>query len=177
MEKTAATATLGLLEFKLMLLRHSRCTLVASREATFVHVYIDGLLTDLKYVDELTQHLSLPLQPVSSSSWKVWARQSGPDLPRPQDHSRDVRPGEDKVRCILEYAVPSSNKKYKALLGLVCFYRCFIFEATIRLLPLTDLRHGNPHRPAPTNAAIVKFSEVKSSKHSAAKAPGPAFYA
>lgn len=55
----------------------------------------------------------------------------------------DIEPSKNKVRAMLDYAVPSSINELTTFLGLLNSYRHFIPHAAERLIPLIYLLTGN----------------------------------
>lgn len=50
-----------------------------------------------------------------------------------------VRPMDAKVSAIAEFPVPTTKKELMSFLGLVGYYRCFCWNFSTVVAPLTDL--------------------------------------
>ncbi|BHF81749.1 hypothetical protein SprV_0802488300 [Sparganum proliferum] len=75
--------------------------------------------------------------------------------------SHGIRPLPSKVAAIRDFPPPTSKRRLQRLLGMVNFYRRFLPNCAIIILPLTSLLSGSKRTFELTPAALTSFEQVK----------------
>ncbi|BHF63889.1 hypothetical protein SprV_0200688400 [Sparganum proliferum] len=138
------------------------------RGLPFVYAYIDDLLVASRNEEEHKEHLALVFDRLYKSGVVINPSKCVLGVPSleflgHQVDSEGLRPLPSKVDAVRNFPPPTSKRQLQRFLGMVNFYRRFLFNCADLMLPLTNLLSG-PKGPLELRGhALTAFERIKTS--------------
>lgn len=176
-EKTAVATPFGLFEWMYMPfgLRNASSTFQRYIDHLFVNTncvfnYVDDILIFSRDEEQHKNDLAKVLKILQDNNLRI-------SLDKCQFFATDIdflgfniskngmKPTQDKVHCIREFAAPTDSKSLRSFLGLMNFYRHLLPNFAQSVLPLTEVMKHNPKTKSITlsEEELKCFHDIKES--------------